>query len=106
MLDAISIMEKGLGPIAQTVMENYDKLPEWRKILAFGLCKEDWAAWVLVQGLEENFDKIPENERNVMLIKLSKNRVTANTVRQIVARYSRNIPRDLRNSLGRLWKNT
>lgn len=105
-LDAISIMEKGLGPIAQTVMENYDKLPEWRKILAFGLCKEDWAAWVLVQGLEENFDKIPENERNVMLIKLSKNRVTANTVRQIVARYSRNIPRDLRNSLGRLWKNT
>jgi len=103
-LDAISIMEQGLDPLAQTVMENYDKLPEWRKILAFGLCKEGWAAWILAEGLGENFDKIPENERNALLIKLSKNRLTADTVRQIVARYWKKIPRDFRNRLRRLCK--
>lgn len=101
-LDAISIMEQGLGPLARTVMENYDKLPGWRKTLLFGLCEEDEAAWYLAQGLEENFDKIPEEERNMLLIKLSKNRWAADTVRQIVARYSKKISRDFRNRLRRL----
>lgn len=103
-LQAISVMEKGLGPVASTVMENYDKLPGWRRILVSGLCKEGEAAWYLAQGLEENFDKIPEDERNNLLIKLSKNRWVADSVRQIVARYSKKIPSDLQNRIRRLWE--
>jgi tetratricopeptide (TPR) repeat protein len=98
--------EPAAAAVAETVSNNFDKLPEdVRNQLLVKLAEKEPAAAAVAETVSNNFDKLPEDVRNQLLVKLAQSKEATAHVAYAVAHYFDKLPNEIQNLLFKLTDN-